>query len=306
MKNKNRQPFLILFMLGLFFYLPMTSFAVILPTSVEVTPMNNNATPPEPVGSGGGGRGGGAAINIPSNQDKSRVVLKGYSFPGASILIMKNAKSFADTKADSTGQFMIEINDLDPGITSFALVSKIAGLPDALPYSFTVTLVRGSIASVDNILLPPVVVINNSQFKKGQNIDFSGRAIPNSKVVIELTNLQKKEVVADKSGYWYYSIANNNFNFGNYNATAYSIDKNGGLSVKSSVVYFDVGRTTKTGAINRCANDVDISEDGKVDLVDFSILLYNFGKFVNKKTDLNCDNKIDYADFSILLYYWRG
>lgn len=50
----------------------------------------------------------------------------------------------------------------------------------------------------------------------------------------------------------------------------------------------------------------DFSQDGLVDLTDFSVLLYNWGKPKNKLADLNNDSKVDLIDFSILLYFWTG
>jgi len=43
-----------------------------------------------------------------------------------------------------------------------------------------------------------------------------------------------------------------------------------------------------------------------INLVDFSILLYNWGIPKNPTVDLNNDGKVDLRDFSILLYYWTG
>lgn len=48
----------------------------------------------------------------------------------------------------------------------------------------------------------------------------------------------------------------------------------------------------------------DLNTDKKVDLVDFSILLYNWGKPKNPKADLNNDGIVDLVDFSIMLYWW--
>lgn len=288
-------------MMGLVFCLANLGRAIILPTSVNVTPLGSGEAPVAPLDSSGAG---GGALIMPSNLDRAKVVLNGYSFPGATIYIMKNAKSFADSKADANGQFTIEIADLEPGITSFSLVSRIAGLPDALPYSFTVTLTRNFITAVDNILLPPIIMLSNNQFRKDQAIDISGRAIAGSKVWLEFNNDIVREASVDKSGNWFLQISANNFAKGSYGVSSYVVDKNGGTSVKSREVYFSVG--TSADADRQCVNDADINSDGHVNLMDFSILFYNLGRFVNKKADLNCDNKIDYADFSILLYYWRG
>ncbi len=50
----------------------------------------------------------------------------------------------------------------------------------------------------------------------------------------------------------------------------------------------------------------DLNGDVRVDLVDFSILLYNWGKPKNLKADINNDGLVDLVDFSIMLYWWTG
>ncbi len=50
----------------------------------------------------------------------------------------------------------------------------------------------------------------------------------------------------------------------------------------------------------------DINRDCKVDLQDFSILTYWWGKSgFPARADLDNNGKIDLTDFSILVYYWR-
>jgi len=48
----------------------------------------------------------------------------------------------------------------------------------------------------------------------------------------------------------------------------------------------------------------DINGDGKVDSIDVSILLSNYGTSKNQMADLNGDGKIDVKDLSILLSRW--
>ena len=50
----------------------------------------------------------------------------------------------------------------------------------------------------------------------------------------------------------------------------------------------------------------DLNNDNRVDLVDFSILLFNWGVPKDSIADLNKDGKVDLVDFSILLYWWTG
>jgi len=52
----------------------------------------------------------------------------------------------------------------------------------------------------------------------------------------------------------------------------------------------------------------DFNHDGKVNSVDFSILLAFWQKsspFKNPCVDINKDSKVNSVDFSILLYQWK-
>jgi len=53
--------------------------------------------------------------------------------------------------------------------------------------------------------------------------------------------------------------------------------------------------------------DPDFNDDGKINIVDLSILLFWYGKTGSEiiPYDLNEDNMIDIADVSILFYYWK-
>jgi len=48
----------------------------------------------------------------------------------------------------------------------------------------------------------------------------------------------------------------------------------------------------------------DINEDGRIDLIDFSILLTNWGTPKNQRADSNGDGRVDGKDLSILLSKW--
>jgi hypothetical protein len=51
----------------------------------------------------------------------------------------------------------------------------------------------------------------------------------------------------------------------------------------------------------------DLSGDGRVNLIDFSIMAYWYGKpNPPAAEDLNGDGKIDLTDFSIMAFYWTG
>ncbi|MCA9391726.1 dockerin type I repeat-containing protein [candidate division WWE3 bacterium] len=62
---------------------------------------------------------------------------------------------------------------------------------------------------------------------------------------------------------------------------------------------------TATPTPSRNCRRSDLNCDGKVNLVDFSILLYHWG--TNHKTgDINNDGQVNLTDFSIMLFDWTG
>ena len=71
-------------------------------------------------------------------------------------------------------------------------------------------------------------------------------------------------------------------------------------STISQAVPFYVGSGTPSKKLL-----ADLNGDGRVNLADFSILLYYWGTS-NPTADLNGDGVVDLSDLSILLYYWTG
>lgn len=58
--------------------------------------------------------------------------------------------------------------------------------------------------------------------------------------------------------------------------------------------------------ISPAENPADLNGDKKVDLIDFGILLFNWGVPSNLKADINKDAAVDLVDFAIMLYWWTG
>jgi len=52
----------------------------------------------------------------------------------------------------------------------------------------------------------------------------------------------------------------------------------------------------------------DLNFDGKINLIDFSILLYFWGQSSpsNRCVDINFDGIVDLVDFSIMMYWWTA
>ena len=66
-------------------------------------------------------------------------------------------------------------------------------------------------------------------------------------------------------------------------------------------------KTIPAPAPGACLGRGDFNHDCRVNLVDFSILIYWFGRSnPPAAVDLSSDGEVDVVDFSILMYYWTG
>ena len=72
----------------------------------------------------------------------------------------------------------------------------------------------------------------------------------------------------------------------------------------SQTLTFNLGKEVP-GGLNPVCPYADLNLDGKINLIDFSVLLYWWGKDY-LCSDQNQDGKVNLPDFSIMMYYWTG
>jgi hypothetical protein len=134
-----------------------------------------------------------------------------------------------------------------------------------------------------------------------------GSSTPGASVVLSfLPNKLEYSTTVGLDGIWRFSKSGANFGLGEYYVKARTIlppaqDK----SEWSQLIPFTIG-FAKPGS--QCENGPDVNGDGKIDLVDFSILAYWWDQSVSTGStyDLNCDDRVTLADFSILAFGWTG
>jgi uncharacterized membrane protein YgcG len=120
-------------------------------------------------------------------------------------------------------------------------------------------------------------------------------------VVAPQSQFQSKSSTSESSG-----GSSNNSISGGGGAGGGGAGGGGGLTLGGEETKTVSKKITSKKTLSARANGTDINGDGKVNLVDFSILLYNWGRPKISKVDLNGDNVVDLRDFSIMLYWWTG
>lgn len=271
-------------------------------------------------GSGGGGGGGSGgrdgstagggfeSTDAPYQSGDGRVIISGYAYPGSTVGILVDGKFFDTTRADGSGAYSITLDEIARGVYTFGVY---ASGPDGtrsstFSTSFTVTGARTS--ALSNINVAPSILVEPDPVNPGQTLTASGYALPNATVSIQNSKLRSTivkdiTVTSNASGFWTTTIDTGSFSVGTYQIRARSAQPDGRETNWSEYTYYGVGEEAETPL------NADLNRDGKVNLIDFSILLFWWatdGGDSDPPADINRDGTASLTDFSIMLFQWTG
>ena len=232
----------------------------------------------------------------------TQVILKGIAYPEALITALYDGKVITIAKADSQANFKIEITDITAGVYTFSLWAEDRKGRRSITFSFTNTVSKGTITTVSGIFIPPTIELGKVKVLKGETLDILGQTAPLSELSISVESPQiTGTTTADKVGDWDYPLDTTPLDEGSHTTRAKAETPDGLLSSYSKVLGFYIGPYAKEEICPRA----DFNKDGKTNLVDFSIMLYWWGKY-NPCVDMNQDGIVNLPDFSILMYWWTG
>ena len=246
--------------------------------------------------------GGGGGVIIPPPAP-TNVIIQGKAYPLSSVTVLQDGRVTATTIADSQANFRVEITNITPGIWTFTIWAEDEEGRKSITFSFTASVTSGMATTVSGIFLPPTIAIDKTLVQRGETLNVLGITAPQSEVSIFVSSPQEiiKKTKAETDGTWFYPFDTTPLEEGSHTTRAKATSPEGLLSTFSNTLAFSVGKE-----IVAVIKKADINKDGKTNLVDFSILLYNWGIPKNLAADLNTDGKVNLVDFSIMLYYWTG
>jgi len=149
---------------------------------------------------------------------------------------------------------------------------------------------------------------------ESKDVIISGKTLPAIEVVASIDNQEETKGISNEDGEFRLEIKDTSQ--GIHDLTLFAIDKQ---NRKSDVIQttFSVPRSDPPEAVGKieisgfellfqnqeCASNPDLNHDGKITLVDLSILAYRWGS-ADCEADLNGNGEVDLADFSIFLGIW--
>jgi hypothetical protein len=266
-------------------------------------------------GGGGGGSGGGPSGGFendgPYRSGDAEVIISGYAYPNTTLTVLVDGAQVTTVRANASGAFTTTITAIARGTYTFGVFATDAANTRSSTFSTSFTVAGARTSSLSNINVPPSIKVDPDPVNPGQTLTVSGYALPNSTVTLEnqrvgsAASKQTFTATTDASGRYSTSISTTGFSQATYQIRARA-QQSGGLQLQtnfSNYTLYGVGQ-----AADRPLS-ADLNRDGRVNLVDFSILLFWWntdGGTSDPPADINQDNRVNLTDFSILLFNWTG
>ncbi|MBU1036895.1 hypothetical protein KKF32_02575, partial [Patescibacteria group bacterium] len=255
---------------------------------------------------GGGGGGGGGGIPTPTT-----VNLSGQAYPLSNVTVLKDGQIAVVTIAGPDANFNISLSNLSEGNYIFSVFSEDNYGRRSSLFSFSVYVTSGATTQISGIFLSPTIAVNRNEIKKGEDIAIFGQSIPDGIITIAVNSEEEYFVTtpADESGVYLYNFDTTPLAYGQH-LTKSKARRENEVSNYGRVVTFKVGTETKGTGIGILKGD--LNDDGRVNLIDFSIAAFWYKRILSETFSLkeaerlSNDGKVDLVDFSIMAYYWTG
>jgi cysteine-rich repeat protein len=267
----------------------------------------------EPIAGGGGNTsgssgGGGGGSSAPLGD--TNVSINGKAYPNATVNILEDGEVIGTVRANQNADFQFTTK-ASPGTATLGFWANDSAGTRSTIFNTTFDVTQGAVTTVNGIYLPPTVKLDAISIPKSGQITITGQTIPGARVDIAVDNTKIVDnTTADAGGRYTYVLTGARAGDGAHTVKAkFEITEGANGTTRressySSVVGFGVGAGTAV-----VAGSSDLNRDGKVNLIDFSILIFWWGTpggSSNPPADINNNGKVGLEDFSILLFNWTG
>jgi len=235
----------------------------------------------------------------------ANVIFEGRAYPNAYLTIFKNEVVATTFFAESSGLFEKELTGVRGGVYNFGISAEDNKGVKSVTLGFTASILGGRTTTISGIFISPTISLTPTQVEKGNTVNIFGQSFPESQVKIFVSSAGEivEESISDQEGNWDYELSTTPLKKGEHEAKAKALFENGKQTSFSHTLPFLV---VAPGAL--VYEGADLNFDAKVNLIDFSILLYFWGQSnpSNRCADINFDHIVDLVDFSIMMYWWTA
>jgi len=258
-------------------------------------------------GSGTGGSGSSGGDKLPG----ADVLINGWAYPNATVYYIQDGIAVDSDSAGSDATFSNLTEGLDRGSYSFGVYAVDSKGTRSATFATTLWLQSETYSELSNVMLAPTLSVIENSISPGSPLIVTGYSAPNADISTwlrpKLAEVSTADVLATttafSNGSWSLTVPTTGLPEGTYELVAQGKMPDGSAeSDKSARKTIGIGVTVEAGD---CGSVGDLNCDGFINLVDFSILLFNWNTS-NQVADINTDGIVSLPDFSIMLFYWTG
>ncbi len=238
---------------------------------------------------------------------QSTVTISGSASPGGRITVLKDGSNVATALAGADGTFSVTPPAFERGTYTFSTyVTDRAGRRSS-SHASTMSFGQGTDNTISNIIIPPTIVSDEESVGIDDTVRVYGEGVPGATIELLIDGSKKfsasttKSVAGSQDGLWEISFPASSLTRGTHILRVRAAIPGRTTSGASTVLLLGVGEDPNP----RAPGNADLNRDGKVNLVDFSILLSNW-QTDDEIADINADGNVNIADFSIMLFQWTG
>ncbi|TSC76186.1 MAG: cell wall-binding protein [Parcubacteria group bacterium Gr01-1014_31] len=286
----------------------LDAFSNAIATSTEATGTPAATPTPTPTPTPGGGTGGGASLPRPA---AGTISASGTAYPGALVQLLKDGQFTVTTIAATDGTFTLRLANLTPATYRFIISATDSDGRRSDPMTVAATVTANTTTTIVGILLAPTIGTDKVEVRRGEAVVVSGQSAPGANVAILGDGPGDAEFFATQAagadGRYRYEVDTGQLVLGGYRVRSRAT-VDGVNSPLNRGERFTVGeRTVITPPQRSCDGPADFNHDCRVNIIDFSILVYWFYRpNPLSSVDLSSDGRVDLTDFSILIYHWTG
>lgn len=223
----------------------------------------------------------------------------GEASPGALVTFLRNGSVIGTQAAASDSSFDSTFANQPPGSATYSLHATDVSSRQTAEVSTIATILPAFTTTLSGYLLPTTFSISLNPIKRPQIQSISGTTRQSSTVTTlwsgaKYSDSFTTQAATAANGNWS-TVPGQTLHLGTYTTSAVVQAPGGALSPQTPDANFQV------------ILSADLNNDSKINLTDFSILMFFYAQTnINKPADINDDAKTNLTDFSIMLFYWTG
>ncbi len=236
---------------------------------------------------------------------KTAVRFSGLAYPNAEVFLLKQGERETSVKANQNGEFSVTLEELYDNNILYSLFAEDIHGDRSLLLNYPIAVQVGFVTQLSGIRFAPTITTDKSQVLFGDYLTLNGFALPQKELEVNIKGVENKifTLTSNLDGSYRIVLPILSLPRGEYNVYInYKDDTRTSKLVKFSIGDSNIFYTEELSSIPG-----DCNADKVINLVDFSVLAFWYGKENPPKcVDTNADNIINLVDFSILAFYWTG